>query len=125
MSVVICRCQALSHDRYRWNVRLEPTQLIQDLRHSGLHEVQPYSPGSSEKQMRVRVQTPTIEGGFVYLPTEAAWLADYLNEFTAFPGGKHDDQVDSTVQFLDWIKSAGREPGMIGYLRMLNEENKT
>ena len=25
MSVVICRCQALSHDRYRWNVRLEPT----------------------------------------------------------------------------------------------------
>lgn len=25
VSVVICRCQALSHDRYRWNVRLEPT----------------------------------------------------------------------------------------------------
>lgn len=101
------------------------TQLIQDLRHSGLHEVQAYSPGSGEKEMRVRVQTPTIEGGFVYLPSEAPWLADYLNELTAFPGGKHDDQVDSTVQFLDWIKGAGREPGMIGYLRMLNEENKT
>lgn len=99
------------------------TQLIQDLRHSGLYEVQPYSPGSGEKEMRVRVQTPTIEGGFVYLPTEATWLADYLSEFTAFPGGKHDDQVDSTVQFLDWVKGDGREPGMIGYLRMLAREN--
>lgn len=100
------------------------TQLIQELRHSGLHEVQPYMPRAVEKEMRVRVQTPTIEGGFVYLPTEAPWLADYLNEMTSFPGGKHDDQVDSTMQFLDWVKGPGREPGMLGYLRMLLDENK-
>jgi hypothetical protein len=23
---------------------------------------------------------------------------------TVFPRGKHDDQVDSTAQFLDWLK---------------------
>jgi hypothetical protein len=23
---------------------------------------------------------------------------------TVFPNGKHDDQVDSTAQFLDWFK---------------------
>jgi hypothetical protein len=24
---------------------------------------------------------------------------------TVFPRGKHDDQVDSTAQFLDWLKA--------------------
>jgi len=27
-----------------------------------------------------------------------------------FPKGKHDDQVDSTAQMLDWFKRAGQEP---------------
>ena len=34
----------------------------------------------------------------------ATWLAEYLHEMTVFPRGKHDDQVDSTAQFLDWLK---------------------
>jgi hypothetical protein len=48
-----------------------------------------------------------IENGFVHLPKEAAWPAEYLHELTAFPKGKHDDQVDSTAQMLDWFKQAG------------------
>ena len=39
-----------------------------------------------------------------------------------FPNGKHDDQVDSTAQMLDWFKQTGREPGIIGYYRMLAQE---
>jgi hypothetical protein len=27
-----------------------------------------------------------------------------------FPKGKHDDQVDSTAQMLDWFKRGGQEP---------------
>jgi len=46
----------------------------------------------------------------VHLPKEAAWLAEYLHELTVFPKGKHDDQVDSTAQMLDWFKRAGQEP---------------
>jgi hypothetical protein len=42
-----------------------------------------------------------------------AWLAEYLHELTGFPRGKHDVQVDSTAQMLDWFKQAGREPGGI------------
>ena len=40
-----------------------------------------------------------------------AWieLAE-LHELTAFPKGKHDDQVDSTAQMLDWFKQAGSGP---------------
>ena len=60
--------------------------------------------------MRMRAQTAMIENGFVHLPKEAAWLADYLHELTVFPKGKHDDQVDSTAQMLDWFKRAGQEP---------------
>jgi hypothetical protein len=37
-------------------------------------------------------------------PASAPWLAEYLNEMAVFPNGKHNDQVDSTTQFLDWFK---------------------
>jgi predicted phage terminase large subunit-like protein len=36
-------------------------------------------------------------------PKEAPWLGDYLKELAAFPGGKHDDQVDSTSQALEYL----------------------
>jgi hypothetical protein len=49
----------------------------------------------------------------VHLRKEAGWRAEYLHELTIFPGGKYDDQVDSTAQLLDWLKQAGREPGGI------------
>src|ERR1700739_1231215 len=58
--------------------------------------------------MRTHAQTAMIENAFVYLPEAAPWLAPYLHELTVFPHGKHDDQVDSTAQMLDWYK---RGPG--------------
>jgi hypothetical protein len=56
----------------------------------------------------MHAQTAMIENGFLHLPKEAAWLAEYLHELSVFPNGKHDDQVDSTAQMLDWLKQAGR-----------------
>jgi len=52
-----------------------------------------------------RAQTAIIENGFVHLPEAAPWLVEYLHEMTVLPRGKHDDQVDSTAQFLDWFKT--------------------
>jgi hypothetical protein len=57
-----------------------------------------------DKVMRLHAQTAIIENGFVHLPEAAPWLAEYLHEMAVFPKGKHDDQVDSTAQFLDWFK---------------------
>jgi len=54
--------------------------------------------------MRMHAQTAMIENGFVHLPDTAPWLAAYLHELTSFPNGRHDDQVDSTAQMLDWFK---------------------
>ena len=85
------------------------TQLIQELIQEGLHAVTRYQP-QCDKVMRIHALTAMIENGFVHLPKEAAWLAEYLHELTAFPRGRHDDQVDSTAQMLDWFKQADREP---------------
>jgi hypothetical protein len=54
--------------------------------------------------MRLHAQTAMIENGFVHIPEAAPWLAEYLHELAVFPNGKHDDQADSTAQFLDWFK---------------------
>ena len=54
--------------------------------------------------MRMHAQTAMIENGFVHLPGASPWLAAYLHEITTFPNGRHDDQVDSTAQMLDWFK---------------------
>jgi predicted phage terminase large subunit-like protein len=79
------------------------TQLIQELIAEGLYAVTRYQP-QLDKVMRMHAQTAMIENGFVHLPKEAPWLAPYLHELTAFPKGRHDDQVDSTAQMLDWFK---------------------
>jgi predicted phage terminase large subunit-like protein len=85
------------------------TQLIQELIAEGLHAVTRSQP-QSDKIMRMHAQTAMIENGFVYIPETAPWLAQYLHELTGFPNGRHDDQVDSTAQMLDWFKRAGSGP---------------
>ncbi len=91
-------------------------QLIQDLRRDGLHAVTPYKP-QVEKVMRLLAQTPTIEAGRVLLPDVAPWRAAYLHELTSFPKGRHDDQVDSTAQALEWFSTGGKVPGLIRFAR--------
>jgi predicted phage terminase large subunit-like protein len=79
------------------------TQLIQDLIADGCHGVTRYQP-DGEKTMRMHSRTAMIENGFVHIPETAPWLAEYLHELSVFPNGKHDDQADSTAQFLDWYQ---------------------
>ena len=97
------------------------TQLIQALIEKGLSHATRYAP-DGDKIMRLHAQTATIENGFVWLPREAPWLAEYLRELTLFPAGRHDDQVDSTAQALAWIKSRPRAPGMAEHWRRMAEE---
>lgn len=102
--------------------RASGTQLIQELLADGLYAVTGVEP-VGDKVMRMNAQTAMIENGFVYLPTEAHWLDEYLHEMTAFPNAKHDDQVDSTAQALQWVK-ATPEPGILGFYRMRYEEEQ-
>jgi predicted phage terminase large subunit-like protein len=94
------------------------TQLIQELIADGCHGVTRYQP-TGDKIMRLHAQTAMIENGFVYIPETAPWLAEYLHEMTVFPKGKHDDQADSTAQFLDWFKRPFPSQGLYEYYRQL------
>ena len=97
------------------------TQLIQELIADGCHRVTRYKP-ECDKIMRLHAQTAIIENGFVHLPDAASWLAEYLHEMTVFPKGKHDDQVDSTAQFLDWFKKPFPGQGIFEFYRMQAEK---
>lgn len=55
------------------------------------------------------LQTPQFESGCVLLPIRAPWLDEYRQELIAFPGSKHNDQVDSTTQALDYLSQAMRK----------------
>jgi predicted phage terminase large subunit-like protein len=78
--------------------------LLQDLRRDPppglLHPIGQRPEGS--KADRMLAQSAKIEAGHVFLPKEADWLDCLLLELLAFPRGRHDDQVDSLSQFLNW-----------------------
>lgn len=73
--------------------------IVQDLRRDGHYDVV-LKPVRGDKQARFLAQSARFESGQIYVPRDAPWFADWLNELLAFPNGRHDDQVDSTSQAL-------------------------
>tara|TARA_R110002049_G_scaffold191507_1_gene360460 strand:- start:27017 stop:28426 length:1410 start_codon:yes stop_codon:yes gene_type:complete len=73
---------------------------------SGIGAVIGISP-KTDKVSRLEGVTSMIEAGQVWLPENAPWLDTYLHEMLGFPTAKYDDQVDSTSQFLEWIRKRG------------------
>ena len=57
-----------------------------------------------DKVVRFAANSFLIEQGRVYLPEQAPWLDTFVAEQLAFPGAKHDDQVDSVEMFLRYIR---------------------
>lgn len=59
---------------------------------------------TKDKVTRLVGVSARIEAGLCVLPDQAPWLDAYRSEFKVFPYGRHDDQVDSTVQFLEFAR---------------------
>ncbi len=55
------------------------------------------------KTARVHAVSPAIESGHVFLPAGADWCAALVDQFCAFPHGRHDDMVDSATQALGYL----------------------
>ena len=71
-------------------------------------------PPGADKVMRLHACSDRFENGRVLVPANAPLLDDYIVELIGFPGTKHDDQVDSTTQALDYL----REPDLLAtYLK--------
>jgi predicted phage terminase large subunit-like protein len=75
-----------------------------------------------DKPARVQRASAVFEAGRVLLPERAPWAAEYRRELLGFPGGRHDDQVDSTTQFLIWAEERPkpRPPIRIGLVSIPN-----
>ncbi len=56
----------------------------------------------NDKLTRFYQVVPLIESGRIFLPYNAVWINDFECEILMFPDTHYDDQVDSTVQYLQW-----------------------
>lgn len=84
-------------------------------------KVVPISPKSS-KEERAEAIAPMFEAGDVYLPHPSIcpWIEDFINELKVFPNGKHDDQVDSMTQALEYLDNLNS-----GSMREANKSKST
>jgi len=84
---------------------------------------------SANKVDRLLAQTGQIEEGRVFLPAERDGLDGLLSELRAFPHGRHDDQVDSLTQMLEyalshWKSVATRYTSTGRKVRILRENSR-
>jgi len=76
--------------------------LYQELKANSKLPVMAYQP-KGDKLTRLYKVINLFETGRVWLPDQASWLTDYELELFNFPHVSHDDQLDSTTQFLDFM----------------------
>jgi predicted phage terminase large subunit-like protein len=85
------------------------TALIQQLRRQRNRPSIVKARPDKDKVTRLHNASVAIEAGRVFLPEkEVSWMDEFKKEFLAFPGGVHDDQVDSVSQFLNWYDNRPR-----------------
>lgn len=65
--------------------------------------VTPIKVSGTNKIERWQACTPLLEAGKVY-HLGGAWLPDLVAEMAVAPNGKHDDQLDSIAQALNWLR---------------------
>ncbi len=65
------------------------------------------------KIARLNAVSAAIESGHVFLPDPGTspWVTDFIDQFTAFPNGRHDDMVDAATQAMQYmIYAPGSSP---------------
>ena len=75
-------------------------QIIQELQNAGNKRIVGIKP-NIDKIARAAVPSEIIAQGRWFLPREAPWLDEYVDELLEFPNGAYMDQVDVTTQFLN------------------------
>lgn len=66
------------------------------------------------KEARAHAVAGMIEAGNVYLPADAVWVDDWLDECSSFPTAPNDDRVDCAGQALRYMSKS--KPVLIGHL---------
>lgn len=74
-----------------------------------------------DKIARVAVHSGAMEANHVYLPNEAAWKAEFLDEIRAFPSGKHDDIVDALSQLMTHVQQGRNRMQTLGFAELIDK----
>jgi predicted phage terminase large subunit-like protein len=83
------------------------TSLIQHLKiQSGVPIIPIKVSSATDKETRLAAVLPMFEAGMVVLPQDAPWSAELERELFGFPNARHDDQVDSITQYLNWARDS-------------------
>ena len=61
---------------------------------------------SGDKEVRAGPFSSTCQGGRVRI-VRGGWNEDFVEELSAFPLGKHDDQVDAAASAFNQLASGG------------------
>jgi predicted phage terminase large subunit-like protein len=121
-SAVVALARSYPANRILIEDKSSGSTLIQDLQNEGVHQVTEYKP-KGDKVMRLHAHTSRMEQGLVHLPPDTVhWMPDLLKEFVTFPKGKHDDQVDSVSQALDWVFEQGLVPAALRLAYAITDE---
>ncbi len=99
-----CILKLRQHYNARWTLIEDKgagTSLIQQLKSEGVYPTGINPIGS--KIERFSSASAAFEQEQVFFPLEASWLHCLEQELLGFPATKHDDQVDSVSQFLNWV----------------------
>lgn len=89
--------------------------LIPDLKNQGYSNIIAIQPGTKDKVERAAVPSEIINQGRIFLPEDAPWLDTFLDELLTFPNCKHDDQVDTLTQFINWSNKPQRDFNIITF----------
>lgn len=65
----------------------------------------PMESHDSKKNKKDRLDASAIffKNRTVFLPEWAPWKDEFVTEFTSYPTGKHDDQIDAMSALLEWL----------------------
>lgn len=105
-------------DRIIIEAKASGDPLIADLNRGGVF-AEPFVPNKhGDKLQRVRLITPLIEGGMVWIPLDidksvdiyepAPFARDFINEVSYFPNPRSLDYVDTMTQGLIVLRNLGR-----------------
>ena len=93
------------------------TSLIRDLRsEANMPELRAIDPISGrkdskdtggDKYLRALRHTGLLDTGQLWIPRQASWLDEWLDEIRAFPNSRFSDQVDAYTQGLDYARGMG------------------
>lgn len=75
--------------------------VISVMKRQGVEKLVEWSPDKyGSKEARAAVAAVSWEAGDCWLPEDAEWVADFIEEHVSFPAGANDDQVDGASMIM-------------------------